>query len=386
MRKSLLIAALLVILSSAVAHARIKLVALPDRESTTIRLDNPSATLVEEERVLTLQKGTNHIDFSWKGVRIDPNSIRIKVLSHPDRVHLISVSYPPNEAALTWRISSEGAWETRVRISYLLSGIDRLMAYKTVANKKESQLDLRSYLVLRNFSGENFERARCLLDYGQTFTTDIQHEETKRMLFLKKADVPIEKQFTWDAAKKPHDPEKVDRNVGIPMEYVVKNTADSSLGENALSPGKVRVYQDDGHGTSIFLGEDRAEFTPVGDKMELYVGDSRDIVVTQRRQSSERQNPRRDKDGNIVAYDELITETVKIENFKDEKITLTVLEHIQGYWEPIQFSHSYTKKDHSTLEFKIPVESQDQVTMTMRYRLKNVFTQGQWRQFNQVRN
>ena len=386
MKKSLLVAALFVLLSCAVAQARIKLVALPDRESTTIRLDNPSATLVEEERVLTLQKGTNHIDFSWKGVQIDPNSIRIKMLSHSDRVRLISVSYPPNEAALTWRIYSEGAWETRVRISYLLRGIDRLVAYKALADKEETKLDLRSYLVLRNFSGEDFERARCLLDYGQSFTTDLQHEETKRMLFLKKADVPIQKQFTWDAAKQPHDPEKVNRNVGIPVEYVVKNASDSALGEYALWGGKVRIYQDDGHGTSIFLGEDRAELTPVGDKMKLYVGDSRDIVVTQRRQSSERQNLRRDKNGNIVAYDELITDTVKVENFKDEKATLTVVEHIQGHWEPVQFSHSYTKKDHSTLEFKIPVEARGEVTMTMRYRLKNVFAQGQWRQFNQVRN
>ena len=34
-----------------VAHARIKLVTLPDRDNTTVRLDNPQATLVEEEYI-----------------------------------------------------------------------------------------------------------------------------------------------------------------------------------------------------------------------------------------------------------------------------------------------------------------------------------------------
>ena len=43
----------------AVAQGRIKLVALPERAATVIRLDNPQATLIEEERVLTLQQGLN---------------------------------------------------------------------------------------------------------------------------------------------------------------------------------------------------------------------------------------------------------------------------------------------------------------------------------------
>jgi hypothetical protein len=47
-----------------IAQARIKLVALPERADTVIRLDNPRATLIEEERVLTLQQGLNKVDFS----------------------------------------------------------------------------------------------------------------------------------------------------------------------------------------------------------------------------------------------------------------------------------------------------------------------------------
>ena len=144
------------------AQARIKLVALPERGATVIRLDNPQATLIEEERVLTLQKGLNKVDFSWKGVNIDVDSIRLMVLSHPDNVTLLNVSYPPGEAALVWEIASTGAWEEKVRISYLLSNIDRLITYKGVADKEETKVDLKSYLVLRNFSGEDFDRrASC---------------------------------------------------------------------------------------------------------------------------------------------------------------------------------------------------------------------------------
>ncbi|MGD9075439.1 MAG: hypothetical protein PVJ69_09525, partial [Desulfobacteraceae bacterium] len=96
------------------AHARIKLVALPERGKTIIRLDNPRATLIEEERVLTLQKGLNKVDFSWKGVSIDVDSIRLTVITQPDEVTLLNVSYPPNEAALVWEIYSRDAFEVKV--------------------------------------------------------------------------------------------------------------------------------------------------------------------------------------------------------------------------------------------------------------------------------
>ena len=149
-----LFAVALLLAGSGIASARIKLVALPERAATIIRLDNPNATLIEEERVLTLQQGTNQVDFSWQGVQIDEDSIRLEVLDHPDSVTLLNVSYPPGEAALVWEIASAGDYAETVRISYLLGNIDRLITYNAVADQAETELDLKSYVVLRNFSGE----------------------------------------------------------------------------------------------------------------------------------------------------------------------------------------------------------------------------------------
>ena len=85
-----------------------------------LRLDHPAYTLVEEERVLTLQQGLNEIDFSWKGVFIDSDSIRLAVLEPKDQIQLLNVSYPPNEGALVWQLGAPQATNARVRISYLL--------------------------------------------------------------------------------------------------------------------------------------------------------------------------------------------------------------------------------------------------------------------------
>jgi len=378
-----LIPILLMLLCSSVVQARIKLVALPERAATVIRLDNPQVTLIEEERVLTLQKGINKVDFSWKAVSIDTDSIRLQVLDHPDKVILLNVSYPPNEAALVWEISSDSDYAERVRISYLLHNIDRLITYKALANKEETQVDLKSHLVLRNFSGEDFDKAQVLLDYGESFEQGINHEETKQMLFLKAAEVPVTKVWKFDAAQLPWDPEQLEnQNVGIPVSYRIVNDSKSGLGEFALWGGKARIFQDDGHGSTIFLGEDVTELVPVGEKTELYIGDSRDIVVTQRKMKDERINIRRNKRNEIILYDTDEIITAKIENFKDSPAVLTMIQHIPGEWEMKDCNMKYKKKDANTLEFEIELPARTSrgaatKELQMHYNRQNIRSQGQ---------
>ena len=359
-RNKLMVIAML-LACSAISHGRIKLVALPERAATVIRLDNPRATLIEEERVLTLQKGLNKVDFSWKGVSIDADSIRLRALDHTDKVTLLSVSYPPNEAALVWDISSDSDYAETVRISYLLSNIDRLITYKAIADKAETFVDLKSYLVLRNFSGEDFAKARVLLDYGEAFEQGIAHEETKQMLFLKSPKVPITKVWKFDAAKLPWDPEKLEnQNVGIPVSYRIVNEAKSNLGEFSLWGGKARLFQDDGHESTIFLGEDITGLVPVGEKMELYIGDSRDIVVTQRKMQDTRVVTHKNSRGDVVLYDTNEQITAKIENFKNSGAMLTMIQHIPGQWDMESCNMKYEKKDANTLEFEIQLPARSE--------------------------
>ena len=102
------------------ALGRIKLITLPVRQRVEIQLDNPNATLVEEERIVPLVKGVNQVDFSWANTQIDPHTIVFRVVTPADdaqegarthrtaplEVRVLSVSYPPNEAALVWQVAS----------------------------------------------------------------------------------------------------------------------------------------------------------------------------------------------------------------------------------------------------------------------------------------
>jgi len=367
----LMIAAIYAALT-APGQARIKLVALPEREATIIHLDNPQATLVEEERVLTLQKGVNKIDFSWKGVWIDPDSIRLIPRTHPEKIVLLNVSYPPNEPALVWEISSPEAWEETVRISYLLSNIDRLITYKAVADKNETAVNLNGFIVLRNFSGEDFARARVVLEAGAPVEETIAHEETKQLSFLNVAKVPIKKIWTFDAALKPWDPAVQEANVGIPVTYRILNNGQSGLGKSALWSGKTRVFQDDGHQSTIFSGEDAPALVPVGEKMEIYVGDSRDIVVTQRQMKNRQINIRKNHSEAVILFDTDEIITAQIENFKDKPALLTLIEHIRGQWDMKECNLKYERKDAETLEFQVELPPQGKQELKMHFQRLNI--------------
>src|SRR5215471_12551597 len=142
------------------AIARIKLITLPVRERVEIQLDNPGATLVEEERVVPLVKGENQVDFSWANTQIDPGTIVFRVVApvgeKPLDVKVISVSYPPNEAALVWNVGASDSGSARVRISYLLGNLTKSFNYRAISSHDEKSLTLSQYMRLQNLANEEF--------------------------------------------------------------------------------------------------------------------------------------------------------------------------------------------------------------------------------------
>jgi hypothetical protein len=350
-----------------VSEARIKLVALPERARVVVALTHPDATLVEEERVVTLQKGVNHMDFSWRGVNIDPSTIQLRFLSHPDQIGFktITTSYPPNENALVWEFPSPQAFEERVRISYVLSGLTREVVYKAVAEPDEKALTLRDYLRLRNNSGEDLTEAEIALGYGAGFKKNIANEEVLEMLSERIAALPIKKTLNWDAATQPWQPEYEKKTIGLPLYYIIKNDKASKLGDHTLLRGKARIFISTkevadsseakaGEGVT-FIGEDWASLTPVDRELKLYIGQSRDVKVTQLKVKSDRENLRRNTGNQIVMWDLDEIYKVEVENFKKQAVNLTLVEHIPGYWKMVENSHSkeFKRKDAFTFEYNL---------------------------------
>lgn len=334
--RTILLATLGVLLvSSGDVMARIKLITLPVRQRVEIQLDNPNATLVEEERIVPLVMGVNQVDFSWANTQIDPNTIIFRVLprgkdsdgqatasTEPLDVNVLSVSYPPNEAALVWQVSSSGSGSARVRISYLLGNLTKSFNYRAVAANDESTLTLAQYIRIQNLANEEFGSTGLWAGFGPRFLKPIGINETKEMLVERFKNVPIEKTYTCHPQKYEYL-DRAQNKLLVPMHYVLKNDKKHNLGVASLQFGKVRIFQEDSQGSTAFLGEDWGQFTPLDDEMRLYVGNARDVVVKR----TIDQNRHRRVAGNLVDREVILK--YEIENFKDQAVTLDVSENVR---------------------------------------------------------
>src|SRR3954451_6541434 len=199
LRRPIALAAI-VLLFPDIASARVKLITLPVRERVEIQLDNPGATLVEEERIVPLVKGDNQVDFSWANTQIDPNTIVFRIIGPAVGaaldVNVVSVSYPPSEAALVWTVSASESGSARVRISYLLGNLTKSFNYRAVASHDEKSLDLSQYLRLQNLANEAYRDTGVWAGFGPHFKKPIGLNETKEVLIEKYQAVPIQKTYT----------------------------------------------------------------------------------------------------------------------------------------------------------------------------------------------
>jgi len=336
-----------------ISTARIKLVTLPVRDRVEIQLDNMSATLVEEERIVALLKGTNHIDFSWSNTAIDKWTIQFRVVDMPlrnkkaddspivvrpdgkvEQIQVINVAYPPGENALVWEVFAEKPVAAKIRISYLIANLSRSFNYRAVAEHDESTLSLRNYIRLDNFSGEEFGASGVWAGFGNYFRREIGLNEAKELLAWKFLDVPIKKTYTFDWWQCPPVPNEPDQRY-CEMRYVLNNDKAHKMGEFPLQNGKARIFQKDGRGGEAFLGEDWGKFTPVDDEMKLYLGLARDIQVKRKLALNERRTIKND-----LYHQEVIIE-YDIQNFKNDAVTLDIHEDLNRLRDSI-----CGKKDH----------------------------------------
>lgn len=326
-----------VALPSQAALARVKLITLPVRQRVEIQLDHAQATLVEEERIVPLVQGLNQVDFSWANTQIDPHTIVFRVLdgsgnekldqaAQPDATPLVakvlSVSYPPNESALVWQVSSSTSGSARVRISYLLGQLNKAFNYRAVVAVDESTLTLRQYMRLNNLANEDFASSELWAGFGPTFLKPIGINETKEMLMARYDKIPVKKVYTCDVSANGYIDQPKNK-VRVPMHFVLQNDKPHGLGTAPLQYGKVRIFQEDRQGSTAFLGEDWGQFTPLDDEMRLFVGVAQDIVVVRTIEKNELHRVA----GNLTDIEVVIK--YEIENFKDKAVTLDISENLR---------------------------------------------------------
>ena len=355
------IAAVLGMMQPQPVHARIKLATLPARDKVSVRFDYPNAVLVEEDRTISLQQNLNYVDFSWAGTNIDKGSIVFRPVKADSKVVVLSTSYPPGENALTWAVHAPTAGSEAFRISYLMGNIARETSYTALVSKDEQTCTLRHNFTIRNWSGEAFDSADFVTREGKRFEKAMTNGEAKKVLVNKFDGVKLKKEYVYDTTRQGEGK--------ILTDYVMMNAKDSGLGQIPLEYGKVRIYQDDGKGTTAFTGEDWGKFTPIGEELRLNIGISQDIKVEFKKMVNDRENTR----GNVYDTNEL--DEYEVKNFKDNAVTLVLVLRVQGEWAMQGDSAGFEKFeriDNETIKFFVPAPAKGEpVKLKFHYKRLN---------------
>jgi len=169
MKRNILAIALAVFVLGEIATAAVDLVTVPRREGTQLTIYNSEdITMVREQRMLTVKRGANRIQFTWANTLIDPTSIDFRILDHVDKVVLLDTTFPSGRNdALQWNIRSDLDGKIPVEIRYFTSGITWKADYVGIANQEETTMDVTGYVRVINNSGELYDNAQVRLVVGK---------------------------------------------------------------------------------------------------------------------------------------------------------------------------------------------------------------------------
>src|ERR1700742_4841973 len=98
---------------------------VPRRNTVQLTIYNSEdLTLVRETRAVTFKKGANPLQFSWANTLIDPTSVQIRFLTHPENLELLDTTFPNDKPQmLFWNVQSDFDGEAKIEIPYFTSGI-----------------------------------------------------------------------------------------------------------------------------------------------------------------------------------------------------------------------------------------------------------------------
>jgi hypothetical protein len=313
---------------------------------------------------------------------------------------------------LRWLLHSEKAGARAIEITYLSGGMNWTADYNLLLATNNKTFDLNGWVTLDNSSGATFVDAQVKLVAGEVkrlpptrrmekarlsdvtmayaaapqqveqrelfeyqlyeinHPVTVANNETKQVEFVAGQAVPANVYYVY--APYLHfgryaDHPVIDRWGITPDTTQVTTRLEFSTGEEQglgkdLPAGRIRVYQADTDGAAVLIGENTLKHTPKGETVDIELGKAFDLVA-ERQQKDFRQMRK-----NLLEEDY----EIRLRNRKDtQTVQIRVQERLFRWsnWEIRTASHTYTKLNSSSIEFRVdvPPGGETVLTYTVRY-------------------
>jgi hypothetical protein len=331
------------------------------------------------------------------------------VLQYADRIetsldgsHLVFDAIPGDlrdRPTLLLDLESSRPGPQDVDLAYMSSGLGWQADYVGTVSSDKTHMDLNGLVTLTNTSGTTFPNARLQLVAGNVnlnepvipsptndvysvngaqpamqqenyfeyhlYTlarpTTIANGQTKQVALLSARNVAIHETLELRGSGSYYSNANADLGAKLPVgAYVTFTNKGGDLGI-PLPGGLVRLYANDSHGTSQFLGSDRIDHTPKNEDVRLHVGDSFDVSANKKQTDFK-------AIGNCTyesSYD------IRLANAKDVPQVVDVVEPIPGDWSILSENvpHQKTSSATSTWHIRVPADSNTTLTYRARVRL-----------------
>lgn len=307
----------------------------------------------------------------------------------PGRVALPALNALALSPTLEWIVAMGAPYSGTATVSYVANQIGWKSEYTLVTDRDQTRGAWKQWAAITNRSGADYPDARLTLVAGdvrrdrgaipfayggvrayadvaapapEPYAARHVYRLTERVTLGRDADerlalrafegVRLERTYRAESALhlgRLPDPE-LPRKARIRL--TVPNTREAGLGE-PLPGGKVTVYTPTREGELAIAGEPTVPDTPVGQNLELDLGEAFDVTF-QRTQTAYRLTA----DAHEAAY------RIALRNQQDVPVTVWVTEQLSGDWSIGQSSHPYDRLSATRIRFRVQVPARQSVDVT----------------------
>lgn len=402
--------------ASGVAVAQTQLTTVPNREKAELVIYGTyNLAFVKEKRPITLRKGINPIQFGWSGTQLDPSSVRLRAIEHPEAVRVRTAIYPPHlPNVVRWEVESDREEAEPMEVSYYLRGLDWNNRYTAWSNADETELSIEGTFALTNSSGEDFENATVRLVSGVLHTVPEEPVFADRMLveqerqradrsatrrmenakFAQAAQAPlvippvaVSELFAYDLAPGIVVPDGWTKHLpslskkAIPLKVIWRFDgnvvrkfytfiADEKAGfqKEPLPAGPVRLFRRYRDGKLFYLGQTHTELIALGKRVEWDLGVEKDVTVERVQADVRRGGFLFNENGDLVRFH--TDETIRLEcaNRTGSAVMLEIPQSFGEQWEILDADAEYERTDAFTIKFTISLKPSESRVITYRVR------------------
>jgi hypothetical protein len=115
-------------------------------------------------------------------------------------------------------------------------------------------------------------------------------------------------------------------------------------------------------GLYAFVGATAVKYIPVGESVELELGNDLEVLVKPRMTNWEKTDLKPDKDGNIKGWTTRQVWEVELQNSKEIPVVLDIRRNFKGDW-TLTTGEKYEKVDATKVKFVVPLKAGEKRTL-----------------------